>query len=60
MPEYRFFSIKRSGHIEGPATIYECSRDDEAVKEAKQRLNGNDIEIWQGTRVVAYFTPDEK
>jgi hypothetical protein len=60
MPEYRFFNIKRSGHIDGPATIYECPDDVCAVKEAKQRLNGKDIEIWQGPRVVAYLTPDEK
>jgi hypothetical protein len=59
MPEYRFFSIKRSGHIEGPAIVHECAGDGDAIKEAKKHLDGKDIEIWQGPRVVAYLTPDE-
>jgi hypothetical protein len=31
-----------------------------ALKEAKQLLDGHDIEIWQGVRVVAYLVPDNK
>jgi hypothetical protein len=60
MPEYRFFKVKKSGHIDGPAAIYECPGDADAVREAKRLLNGSDIEIWQGPRVVAYLTPDDK
>jgi hypothetical protein len=60
MPEYRFFSIKTNGHIDGPAAVYESPDDAGAVKEAKRRLNGKDIEIWQGPRVVAYLVTDDK
>ncbi len=59
MPEYRFYSIKKDGHVAGPATIRECSLDVDALKQARQLLNGNDIEIWQDARVVAYLVSEE-
>ena len=34
--------------------------DDEALKEARQLVNGRDIEVWQGPRIVAYLTPDDR
>lgn len=60
MPAYRFYSVKRDGHIAEPPAVHEFGRDDEALKEAKQRLNGHDIEIWQGARLVAYLVPSKK
>jgi hypothetical protein len=60
MPEYRFYSIKKDGHVVEPPAVHEYPRDDDALKEAKQRLNGHDIEIWQGARLVAYLVPPEK
>jgi len=60
MSEYRFYSIRRSGHVAGPPITYEAPRDVDAVKEAQRLLNGHDIEIWQGARVVAYLVPDQK
>jgi hypothetical protein len=60
MPEYRFYKIKHDGHIAGPAIVQECACDEDALKEAKQFLNGHDVEVWQGARVVAYLVPDDK
>jgi hypothetical protein len=60
MPEYRFYSIRRNGHVAGPPVSHEAPRDADAVKEAQRILDGHDIEIWQGARVVAYLVPDEK
>jgi hypothetical protein len=34
--------------------------DAAALAEAKTRLDGRDIEVRQGTRVVAYLVPDDK
>jgi len=45
MPEYWFYSIKKDGHVVDPPSVHECARDDDALKEAKQRLNGHDLEI---------------
>jgi hypothetical protein len=60
MPDYRFYPIKIDGHISGPALNFDVADDDAAVKEASKLLDGNDIEIWQGTRLVAYVVPDQK
>jgi hypothetical protein len=61
---YRFFSIQKDGHINGRPLEFNLPDDAAALKEAKQRLDGKDdgkdIEIWEGGRLVAYLTPDEK
>ena len=60
MPEYRFYTIAKNGHVLKPPKAFEFPNDQTATKEAKQLLDGHDIEIWQGARVVAYLVPDEK
>ena len=60
MSHYRFYAIKRDGHIDGLPTEHELPDDVAALTEAKRRINGHDIEVWQGERMVAYLTPDEK
>jgi hypothetical protein len=60
MPEYRFYAIKRDGHVEGQPVALDVPNDAAAMKEARQLVNGHDIEIWQGARVVAYLVPDQK
>lgn len=57
MPEYRIYTVKADGHLLGPPAVVECADDQDAVKEAKQLLNGQLIEIWQGTRVVMRLDP---
>lgn len=52
---YRFYSIKNDGHIAGPARNLDCADDAAAVKAGYERLDGHDIEIWQGRRVVGYL-----
>lgn len=59
MLEYKFYAIKRDGHIEGPPAARDCPNDGEALKEARQLVNGHDIEVWQGSRLIAYLTPDD-
>lgn len=58
MPEYKFYPIKQDGHIEEPPIPRDLPNDTAALKEAKQLVNGHDIEVWQGSRIVAYLTPD--
>jgi hypothetical protein len=52
MPEYRFFSLK-DDKIAGPGATAVCDSDKDAIKEGEARLNGLDIEIWDGARKVA-------
>jgi hypothetical protein len=60
MPEYRFYSIRKDGHVAGSPIDRDCLDDGEALKEARQLVNGRDIEVWQGPRIVAYLTPDDR
>ena len=53
MPEYRFYTLLRGNKIAGPATQVECSSDEEAISQAKKFINGLDIEVWQGARLIA-------
>jgi hypothetical protein len=53
MPAYRIYEIKSDGRIRGPATVIESASDKEAIDEARrQYLNGMDLELWEGDRLV--------
>ena len=53
MPEYRVYRITHGNAVAGPPTILECTSDRAAVIEAKKLLNGLDLEVWEGSRVVS-------
>jgi hypothetical protein len=57
MTEYRFYSITKDGHIDRPPSAIQLANDEAALDEAKRRLDGHAIEIWQGTRIVAHLDP---
>jgi hypothetical protein len=59
MPQYSFYAIKKHGHVAGPPVSYELPNDDVAIEQAKLLINGRDIEIWEGKRVVGYLVPDK-
>jgi hypothetical protein len=59
MPEYKFYPIRKDGHIAGPPAVRDCSNDGAASKEARQLVNSHDIEVWEGSRLVTYLTPDD-
>lgn len=53
MPGYRFYAIKNDGHIGGPPILRDLPDDLIAVQEARKLGGANDVEIWQGARLVA-------
>jgi hypothetical protein len=56
---YQLYTVRSDGRIdELPVAVFAPS-DAVAVAEARKRLNGHDIEVRQGTRVVAYLVPDQ-
>jgi hypothetical protein len=57
MPEYRFYFIKRDGHIDRPPIALDFPKDADALAQAKQYVDGNAVEIWQGARIVAHLDP---
>lgn len=60
MPNYRFYPIRPDGHIAGAATDRDLPDDAAALKEARQMVDGLDVEVWCDARIVAYVTPDDE
>jgi hypothetical protein len=60
VPDYRFFTLKDDKHIAGPPHVLQCASDHEAVAEGRKLLDGLDLEIWHGARMVMRLTPHDK
>ncbi len=61
MQIYRLYLISPSGHVTGPKLEMSSVGDRDAIREARMRANaGHDIELWQGHRLVAYVTGEER
>ena len=48
--QYRYFLIDNG--LRHPPEEFEAESDDEARSLAQKFMNGNDIEVWQGDRLV--------
>jgi hypothetical protein len=51
MPEYRAYIIGEDGHFLGCEPLV-CADDAEASAHAQRLINGHDIELWNGPRLV--------
>ena len=52
MREYRVYVLNAGGHVDAPARIITHTDDDAAIQHARQLLDGHDIELWDGPRLV--------
>jgi hypothetical protein len=43
------------GRIAGPADIVECESDATALDLAKEKLDGKDLEVWEGARFLGRY-----
>jgi len=55
MPSYRLYFLDAGAHVTGPPVIIECTDDDEAVKTARQYVDGQELELWRDSRLIASF-----
>jgi hypothetical protein len=53
VPAYRLYRLRDADQIAGSPVVIECDSDAEVIAKAKAMLDGLDIEIWDGPRVVA-------
>ena len=51
MTDYRAYTVGDDGHFIG-FEPFTCRDDDEAVAKAKRLVDGHDIELWSGPRLV--------
>jgi hypothetical protein len=54
MPDYRVYTLLKADKIAGRADVVTCATDAEAVAKARRFLQSNDIEVWQGARMVGH------
>jgi hypothetical protein len=59
MTAYRVYFVDDTGHVAGPPKIVECADDNEALQKAKQLIDGKDLEVWEGPRLIARFPASE-
>ena len=55
MAEYRAYTVGTDDHFIGFREMI-CLDDDEAVAKATRLVNGHDIEVWNGPRLVIRLT----
>ncbi|MBR1156232.1 hypothetical protein [Bradyrhizobium sp. JYMT SZCCT0428] len=54
MLNYRAYLLDREGHIKHRVELI-CEDEDTARERAKLLADGNDVELWLGTRRIATF-----
>jgi hypothetical protein len=59
MQEYRAYVIARDGRIKQRIDLT-CADDGEAKETAKRLVDGHDVELWEGVRLVAVFRRRER
>jgi len=57
MAEYRAYTLGRDEHFTGLEPLV-CADDAEAIEQAKRLVNGSDIELWSGDRLVIRLKAD--
>lgn len=55
MPEYRFYTLTPDSETRKLPTLRDLPDDASALASAKKRLDGHDIEVWQGSRRVRHL-----
>ena len=55
MSEFRAYVIGSDGHILRRIELDKCSDESEAREEAKQLVDGHDVELWERTRLIERF-----
>ena len=59
MIEYRAYTIGQDGHINA-SRAFRCAEDSDAIVWAKQLVDGHDIELWSGDRLVIRLEHQKK
>jgi hypothetical protein len=57
--EYRAYGVGRDGHFNGFEPLI-CADDAEAIAKAKRLVDGHDIELWSGARLVIRLEAEPK
>jgi hypothetical protein len=59
MAEYRAYTVGLDGHFIGSQALI-CADDAEAIEKAQRFVDGHDIELWSGDRLIIRLVPKPK
>ena len=59
MPGYYAYIMGDDGHVQNRIDVL-CDDEEEARRCARQLVDGHAVELWQETRRIAEFRPDEQ
>jgi hypothetical protein len=54
MPDYRAYIMGTDGHVQNRVDL-QCDDDVEAIRLAKQLVDGHDVELWNLVRYIDTF-----
>jgi hypothetical protein len=57
--EYRAYTVGQDGHFIGFEPML-CADDSEAIEKAKGFVDGHDVELWSGDRLVVRLSRGPK
>lgn len=57
MQEYRAYILGPDGHVQRQIDL--VADENTAKEQAKQLVDGHDVELWQSDRKIATFTPKQ-
>jgi hypothetical protein len=52
MLDYRIYKLDAKGRVTGPALVLFCEQDEDVIRKVEYLVDGHDVEILQGFRVV--------
>ena len=59
MTVYRVYVVDAGGHTSQPPQVIECNDDQEALKQARQLVDGKAVEVWNEAKRVGLLEPDK-
>ena len=60
MPHYGIYRLSVDNNIFGRPEVVDCDSDQEVIARAKARLDGLDVEVWDGPRIVIRLKSTDK
>jgi hypothetical protein len=60
VPHYHIYRLSVDNNIFGRPEVVNCDSDQEVIAHAKARLDGFDVEVWDGPRIVIRLKSTDK
>jgi hypothetical protein len=60
MPHYSIYRLSIDNQIFGRPEVVDCDSDQEVIARVKARLDGLNVEVWEGPRIVIRLKPTDK